>query len=29
MKFKEFSKNRFVLVGFSAAGKWDGDIPVM
>ncbi|BAC13193.1 transcriptional regulator (AraC/XylS family) (partial) [Oceanobacillus iheyensis HTE831] len=26
MKFKEFIKDSFVLVGFSAAGKWDEDI---
>lgn len=25
MKFKEVIKNPFVLVGYSAAGKWDGE----
>jgi AraC family transcriptional regulator len=26
MKFKEIIKGSFVIVGYSAAGKWDGDI---
>jgi AraC family transcriptional regulator len=26
MEFKEMIKSSFVLVGFSAAGKWSGDI---
>ncbi|MDC3414488.1 hypothetical protein NC797_16220 [Aquibacillus sp. 3ASR75-11] len=25
--FKEITKSSFVLVGCSAAGKWDGDYP--
>jgi len=24
MEFQEFIRNSFVLVGFGAAGKWDG-----
>lgn len=26
MEFKEIIKNSFVLVGYSAAGKWSGDV---